>query len=520
MPTVTNFITEALEKAPNSFSEKATALEFLQEKAPLDRRKRELALKLLREVAEACECGETWKVLVEERLVAAEQAMRFVLPSHRDHVLHSAHLYLLGVALYLKMLRPDPALAAVIADTYYRDARAFFGAPDIPYSCQPGILNAQDDLDTARKKFPNEFRVSPDELALLNERCPICSPSDVASDANFCLQLGFDKHPCCEPRPVLLEAFNGLTKAVRLLDGGSRDLTAHIPCTLEDVDAVFRRRWGLTAILHDAAYPIELAAKQIDDYVDKVVKPLGCTFSPCPKPFGLTLNRLCDFVNVPLIQSVCSDRFNNLMYGDNSVMLLATNLSHKLHVEYSPQTLAQMMAVWLESGLAANQVDHGLFSALLMLRQINHELTARLGDKSTSRELVFDNASRRISQHYSASTVEFFYIECVDAAAAIYLHTAKVFVDLFKDEKRPLDYRNHPFAWLLFLCDQLQEWLRPSGAEYELSEELFAHAEKYELVVDSGAKLFFSYPGDSGKIGIRLQKQLRLFGQDFVRHAH
>lgn len=502
MPTVTEFIKDAISNAPTSFTEKDAALTFLDEQGSIDRKK-VLALALLQVVAQSSDCPVTWRTLVEDRLVAAEKAMRHLLPTHRDHVLHSAHLYLLGIALYLKMLRTDPALMAVVADDYFRDASALFGAPDTPYSCLRGLVHPEQGLHDTRKKFPSEFALDHGDILRLTERCNSCSPSDLATTAQTGLWEGLQKYQCCRPGPAIQQAVENLSAAIRRLDWGSDTIWTHLPRSLEDIDAVFKRRWGLTALLHDAAYPIELAAKQIDDYVDKTITPLGCSFSPCPKPFGLTFNRICDFITVPLIQNVCSDRFNPRMYGDNAVLLLATNLSHKLHVEYSPDTLSRIMVSWMEAGLSSGIVDHGVFSALLMLRQVNHELLAKLGENRRSNSLVFDNDARRVTDDYKASAVEFFYIECIDAAAAIYLHNTKTYVGLLRD--RPLDYRSHPFAWLLFLCDQLQEWLRPSGDVDEDIMQLFERANSYHIVLDTGPTLYFDYPGDTGTVGKKME---------------
>ena len=124
---------------------------------------------------------------------------------------------------------------------------------------------------------------------------------------------------------------------------------------------MFRRRWGLTAILHDAAYPMELAAKQIEDYVDESVGKLRCSITPCKASFGIGLNCMCDFVTIPLLQNICSERFNPDMLADNSIKLLSTNICHKLHVEYSPETLARIMTAWLEDRLQQGKVDHVSF---------------------------------------------------------------------------------------------------------------------------------------------------------------
>jgi hypothetical protein len=174
------------------------------------------------------------------------------------------------------------------------------------------------------------------------------------------------------------------------------------------------------------------------------------------------------------------------------------------------------MTAWLESGLHAGKVDHGVFSSLLMLRRINHEIANRLGDRRLDRELVYDNPNRRVTEHHAASAVEFFYVECVDAAAAVYLHNSLKYIDFIG--KDGVDFRDHPIAWMLFLCDQLQEWLRPSGDPSEDRMKLFKEAAKYSLVLD-GAKLVFHYPGDSNDVAAALRKHLRLFGEDFIVHG-
>jgi hypothetical protein len=80
---------------PDTFVEKELAIQFLDEQTDIHQ-KEDLALQLLEAVAHNCECHGTWETLVKSRLAAAEKAMRYLLPAHRDHILHSAHLYLMG----------------------------------------------------------------------------------------------------------------------------------------------------------------------------------------------------------------------------------------------------------------------------------------------------------------------------------------------------------------------------------------------------------------------------------------
>lgn len=185
---------------------------------------------------------------------------------------------------------------------------------------------------------------------------------------------------------------------------------------------------------------------------------------------------------------------------------MAANIANKLHPSFSPATLGDMMLGWLRSSLNAGAVDHGVFSAALFLKRINAEI----------RETPLSTYGVVTSRH-DADAAEFFYIECVDAAAAMYLHNTKRYMNLFKTAK--LEYTQHPIAWMLFLCDQLQEWLRPSG-DQTLPEELLRRASKYQITVaDEG--IFYDYPPDANPEGIKtgIAEHLVMFGHNVVKRA-
>lgn len=279
MPNVNEFLRTAVSEMPDAFVEKELAIRFLDEQTDIQQ-KAKLALQLLEAVAHNCECHSTWETLVKNRLAPAEKAMRYLLPAHRDHILHSAHLYLLGLALYLKMLRPEGALLAVIADTHWRDAQALFGSSQLSYSCLPSLLLSGESLDDAKRRIPGAFDIPIGDMDLLLTECPACSPSERATDAASQLEGEMARYlRCCGPGTHIIEAVNTVADAVARLDTGSLCICDHCPHTVADVDEVFRRRWGLAAILHDSAYPMELAARQIEDYVGDAVGKLGCSVS-------------------------------------------------------------------------------------------------------------------------------------------------------------------------------------------------------------------------------------------------
>jgi len=514
MPSVNTLLREAWDSAPAAFTEKPAALRFLAEEADVDKKVR-LALDLLGELTQGVGCPEAWKKLVSERLRAAEQAMKFLLPRHRDHVIHSAHIYLLGVALYLKMIRPDPALAAVIADTHYRDVQAFFGPGDMPYACYTRIIDPAKSLDENRKKFGDKYELDYAKLLSIGTPCVLCQPALAVIQMTGLASQAFEQAMnCCGPAKPMKDALDSIANIFGSLTGMTDTVASRLPGCIDDLDAIFRRRWALVASLHDAAYPLELAGKQIDEYIKGTVGALGCSFTPCPKSFGLHINQLCDFLTMPLLQTLCATRFNNAMFSNNAMALIAANISHKLHVEYAPDVLAKIMLSWIEEDLSSGRVEHGAFSALLMLRMVNAELRTKLDGREPKTDLVHDDNTRRVAGEQTASAVEFFYLECVDAAAAVYLHNAKRTVVPFRD--RVLEYRDHPFAWLLFLCDQLQEWLRPSGAEGD-PMELFRAAKEYRIDFVPGPELHFGFPQNTEPVRECLKQHLRLFGADFAK---
>jgi hypothetical protein len=518
MPGVETWIRDAIDgDLPDTYPEKKSAIQFLSETDSMER-KRSCAITLLREVAQQAECLGAWEDLVEKKLKLVEEAFKSLLPRHRDHVIHSANLYLLGLAIYLKMLRPMPGLAAVLAETQYRDAQAFFGPSDAPYSCHDRIIKVDDSLAQTNARFPGKkFGMTRDQIDSLRQACYTCSH---AHDALECANDAASRADCvCDTLMHSLHAIHALCNESD--KRGAVGITHHdkqLPITAFQLDVLFRRKWGQIAVLHDAAYPLEMAAQLIRGYLNETFTSIGCEMSQCAEPFGLTFNRLCDLITLPRVQVVCDYPLNPGMFSDNAFQLIAKNITHKLHVAHSAESMARMMMECVQAGLNAGRLDHGTYSALLMLRFMNDALRTKLGEKVFSPNLEYDNPNRAITENHPASAVEFFYLECVDAASSVYLHNAKRRVPLFS--RRLLDYREHPYAWLLFLCDQLQEWLRPSGSTSLSEKDLLSEANRHIIDLDmAGPCMFFSYPDGTEEINNVLRGHLRLFGQDFVMGA-
>jgi hypothetical protein len=483
MPPIKQWIKSTIEKAPSVFREKDCALAFLNENQNVEK-KLELACELLKIVASDCECITTWNLLVAQYLKPTEKAMREILPNHRDHVIHSANLYLLGVAVYLDILKKKDKFIDVIKDRQLKDAQHFFSIGNIEYSCRKSIS----DIET--------IKVIDGDYLLVK----------VLGEGSYIIEKSKEWCPSCGEEESDDESYEILS---------NRGFW-HVTLDNSSVDMLFRRRWGLIAILHDAAYPLELAGKQIKEYMKNVVEDMGCPFSQCPEAFSISINRLCDMTTLPYVQVICDCNINRMMYSNNTFHLIATNISNKLHTEYSAECLASMMLESLQVALSKGSIDHGTFSALLMLRLINNELRRKLEASNNDGSLVYDNPERKISEDYHVSAAEYFYIECVDAASAIYLHNAKRMLKFFQERK--LDYEAHPFAWLLLLCDQLQEWERPSGGTADTKERLLPD-DDYKINIDDEPTIIIEFPEKTMEIRNEVDGHLTMFGKSFIRGA-
>jgi hypothetical protein len=193
------------------------------------------------------------------------------------------------------MLRADAPLAAVLAETHFRDAQALFETGETGYCCFSRLISGGATLDELRAKFPNPFLL---DDAVLRKDVP-----------------GWWEDPAYaqswEPR----RALNPFDAPGYIGPSGIAHYACQLPGSVDELDVLFRRKWGQIAALHDAAYPIELGAKLIKSYVEETFQRIGCPMSQCPDPFGLAFNRLCDLVTLPRIQAVCEYDLNPKMFG-------------------------------------------------------------------------------------------------------------------------------------------------------------------------------------------------------------
>ena len=202
----------------------------------------------------------------------------------------------------------------------------------------------------------------------------------------------------------------------------------------DGVDAanLFLEFWGLTSLFHDIGYPFELPFEQVLSYFE-------VNHQRCGQESLFLAYRNVE--SLTALEEPAIERFESL-FGrrfDTVIALLAWDIARKLGETYG-FTEAYMRDVLDAKPVSPERfgcfMDHAFFSAARLYRE--------LADSCGAQALT--------PMH-------------VDALSAILLHNSpfKFAISFYKDREKakpPLRMSDHPFAYLLMICDELQCWDR------------------------------------------------------------
>lgn len=191
--------------------------------------------------------------------------------------------------------------------------------------------------------------------------------------------------------------------------------------------------WGLASLFHDIGYPFELPFEQVESYfeVNKEKRKDNPYIAYCELDSFVT-------IDAELVEELSKIYDGKIFETTND--LFAYVISKKLSKEYgkSYNFTEKQMVEWLkEKPSYPNKfgyfMDHGYFSATLLFKKLFGEMKVK------------PNA------------------EYVDALTAILMHNSLYkfcIAGNYKKSKNPLKVEQHPLAFMLMLCDELQCWDR------------------------------------------------------------
>lgn len=241
-------------------------------------------------------------------------------------------------------------------------------------------------------------------------------------------------------------------------------------------------RWGLASLFHDVGYPVEIIGKQMLNFIRFAT---DADHDESKGPIKAHL----EFENFRRLNSVAEvmpkKDFISKQYEQNEssvyidLLQPIDLLAQKIHqsigipIEKIKNKLDNFTADMAKYGF----IDHGFYSAIIVLKWYGYLI-----------QITNGNPMR-------------FFNAIVDSAGAILLHNYYRNVILKQFTQRPMNAKEYPIAYLLIMCDEMQEWNR---AGYGLKEKCRTHAKSAKISIDENS---FNITYLAGK---------GIFKQDFI----
>jgi hypothetical protein len=256
-------------------------------------------------------------------------------------------------------------------------------------------------------------------------------------------------------------------------DAANMDKTIY-PNSYDTKHEEFFYRWGIASLFHDVGYPIEIIGEQINKFigfateVDSDVKVKShLEFENFEE-----LNSITEVIPKREFVKTYYKKYDSCVYVD--LLKPIDLLAHKLHISLGVDLKDMKAALDSFVGFMAKSgfIDHGFYSAIIVLRWYGFLIQ---------------------SCKYKS---EYFFYPVLDSASAILLHNYyKNAIMKPPFNRGNLSSHDHPIAYLLILCDELQEWNREA---YGILDKKRTHASEASLVI-TNKRLDVTYITSKGK---------------------
>ena len=239
----------------------------------------------------------------------------------------------------------------------------------------------------------------------------------------------------------------------------------------------FLYRWGVASLFHDIGYPVEIIGKQLKKFINDSVKSISATYGA---DTAIDFKDFNEFNTIVKMNPEFADRFTEVYPKAKFLNLFKPTdiMAHKISTDFEDvnvDVVAKNLDNFVDRMGEMGFIDHGFFSCILVLNSYGY-----------------------LIQKYAKNN-DFFFYPIVDSASAILLHNYYRNV-LQKDpfNLKELHPSQSPLAFLLILCDELQEWNRqPFGVK----DKQKGHVNELLLKIDDDS-FNVRYIAKSGSMGL------------------
>ena len=237
----------------------------------------------------------------------------------------------------------------------------------------------------------------------------------------------------------------------------------------------FFYRWGIASLFHDIGYPIEIIGKQINKFLGFATMlddHAKINFHLAYDNFE-AINSITEISSKRAFVDSYYQKYDSCVYID--LLKPVDLLSHKFHLAFGIdlKTIKAALDSYVGDMAKHGFVDHGFYSAIIVLKWYGYLI------------------------QLSKYRPDYFFFPILDSASAIllhnYYHNALMKPPCNLGALSPYD---HPIAFLLILCDELQEWNRET---YGILDRKRTQAANVMLIV-TDERLDITYITEKGML--------------------
>jgi len=239
----------------------------------------------------------------------------------------------------------------------------------------------------------------------------------------------------------------------------------------------FLYRWGVASLFHDIGYPVEIIGKQLNKFINDSVKSISGSYGA---DTAIDFKDFEEFNTIMKINPDFADNYTNFYPNAKFLNLFKPTdiMAQKISTDFADvdvNAVAKHLDDFVDIMGDNGFIDHGFFSAILVLNSYGY-----------------------LIQKFAKNN-DFFFYPIVDSATAILLH------NYYRNvlQKNPFNLpalhpSKSPIAFLLILCDELQEWNR---TPFGVKDKKRSHVNDLNLIIDN-TRLEVDYIVKSGSLGL------------------